>query len=66
MKFLSKYRRHKFATPMLLVIALSTLGFTFSAATASPAKSELSASAKSTLIAEGKRYFLKDVHHVMD
>jgi ubiquinol-cytochrome c reductase cytochrome c subunit len=59
MKFLSKYRRHKFATPMLLVIALSTLGFTFSAATASPAKSELSASAKSTLIAEGKEIFLK-------
>jgi ubiquinol-cytochrome c reductase cytochrome c subunit len=59
MKFLSKYRRHKFATPLLLVIALSTLGFTFSAATASPAKSELSASAKSTLIAEGKEIFLK-------
>lgn len=59
MKYLSKYRRHKFATPMLIIIALSSLGFTFSAATASPAKSELAASVKSTLIAEGKEIFLK-------
>ena len=59
MKKLSKYRRHKFATPVLIVVALSALGFTFSAATAAPAKSTLAASAKSTLIAEGKELFLK-------
>jgi ubiquinol-cytochrome c reductase cytochrome c subunit len=59
MKKLSKYRRHKFATPVLIIVALSTLGFTFSAATAAPAKSTLAASAKSTLIAEGKEIFLK-------
>ena len=59
MKKLSKYRRHKFATPVLIVVALSALGFTFSAATAAPAKSTLAASAKTTLIAEGKELFLK-------
>jgi ubiquinol-cytochrome c reductase cytochrome c subunit len=59
MKRLSKFRRHKFATPVLILVALSSLGFTFSAATAAPAKSTLAASAKSTLIAEGKELFLK-------
>jgi ubiquinol-cytochrome c reductase cytochrome c subunit len=59
MKRLSKLRRHKFATPVLILVALSSLGFTFSAATAAPAKSTLAASAKSTLIAEGKELFLK-------
>jgi ubiquinol-cytochrome c reductase cytochrome c subunit len=59
MKFLSKYRRHKFATPLLLVIALSALGFTFSAATAAPASNTMSASAKSTLVEEGQAIFLK-------
>ncbi len=59
MKRLSKYRRHKFATPVLIIVALSILGFTFSAATAAPAKSTLAASEKSTLIAEGKEIFLK-------
>ena len=59
MKFLSKYRRHKFATPLLLVIALSALGFTFSAATAAPVSNTMSASAKTTLIEEGQTIFLK-------
>ena len=59
MKFLSKYRRHKFATQLLLVIALSALGFTFSAATAAPASNTMSASAKSTLVEEGQTIFLK-------
>jgi ubiquinol-cytochrome c reductase cytochrome c subunit len=58
-KYLSKYRRHKFAKPLLLLIALASIGFTFSAATAAPSKSGLSASEKSTLIAEGKEIFLK-------
>lgn len=59
MKFLSKYRRHKFALPLLLTLALAGLGFTFSAATAAPAKNTMSASAKTTLIAEGQQIFLK-------
>ena len=59
MKRLSKFRRHKLATPLLILVALSSLGFTFSAATAAPAKSTLAASAKTTLIAEGKELFLK-------
>ncbi|CAB4552822.1 unannotated protein [freshwater metagenome] len=59
MKKLSSLRKHKFALPVLILVALSSLGFTFSAATAAPAKSQLAASAKSTLIAEGKELFLK-------
>ncbi len=59
MKKLSTLRKHKFALPVLILVALSSLGFTFSAATAAPAKSQLAASAKSTLIAEGKQLFLK-------
>ena len=59
MKKLSKFRRHKFATPVLILVALSSLGFTFSAATAAPAKSTMSASAKSTMVEEGKALFLK-------
>ena len=59
MKFISKYRRHKFATPVLLLVALSALGFTFSAATAAPNQSAAAASARSTLIEEGKEIFLK-------
>ena len=59
MKYISKYRRHKFATPVLILIALATLGFTFSAATAAPAESTFAASAKTTLIEEGKSIFLK-------
>ncbi len=59
MKKLSTLRKHKFALPVLILVALSSLGFTFSAATAAPAKSQLAASAKSTLIAEGRELFLK-------
>ncbi len=59
MKKLSSLRKHKFALPVLILVALSSLGFTFSAATAAPAKSQLAASAKSTLIAEGRELFLK-------
>lgn len=59
MKKLSKFRRHKFATPVLILVALLSLGFTFSAATAAPAKSTMAASAKSTLVEEGKALFLK-------
>ena len=59
MKFISKYRRHKGALPILIMLALTGLGLTFSAATAAPAKNTMSASAKSTIIEEGKEIFLK-------
>jgi ubiquinol-cytochrome c reductase cytochrome c subunit len=59
MKFLSKYRRNKFAKPLLLMFALLTLGFTYSVATAAPASNSMSASAKTTLIEEGQTIFLK-------
>jgi ubiquinol-cytochrome c reductase cytochrome c subunit len=59
MKFLSKYRRNKFAKPLLLMFALLTMGFTYSVATAAPASNSMSASAKTTLIEEGQTIFLK-------
>jgi len=59
MKFISKYRRRKGALPILIMLALTGLGLTFSAATAAPAKNSMSASAKSTVIEEGKEIFLK-------
>ena len=59
MKFISKYRRHRFAAPLLLMTALAALGFTYSVATAAPAKNSMSASAKATLIEEGQTIFLK-------
>ena len=59
MKFISKYRRNKFAKPLLLMFALLTLGFTYSVATAAPASNSMSASAKTTLIEEGQTIFLK-------
>ena len=59
MRFISKYRRHKGALPILIMLALTGLGLTFSAATAAPAKNTMSASAKSTIIEEGKEIFLK-------
>jgi len=59
MKFISKYRRHKGALPILIMLALTGLGLTFSAATAAPAKNTMTASAKSTIIEEGKEIFLK-------
>lgn len=59
MKFISKYRRHKLAIPFLLAVALGGLGFTFSIASATEATNSMSASERSTLIAEGKEIFLK-------
>jgi len=41
------------------MLALTGLGLTFSAATAAPAKNTMTASAKSTIIEEGKEIFLK-------
>ena len=59
MKFLSKYRRHKLATPLLLLFALFGIGLTFSVASATEAPKAVNAQAKSTLIEEGQQIFLK-------
>ena len=59
MKFISKYRRHKFATPLLLLFALFGVGLTFSVASATEAPTTVDAAARSTLIAEGQQIFLK-------
>ena len=58
MKRLSRYRRHRAAAPMLLVLALLSIGTTFSVASATPSKSEL-VLARSAMIEEGKELFLK-------
>ena len=44
MKFLSKYRRHKLATPLLLLFALFGIGLTFSVASATEAPKGVNAS----------------------
>ena len=56
-KKLSRYRRHRFAGPALLIVALITLGTTFQVASAVPSSSQKEATPKSTLIEEGKRIF---------
>ncbi len=58
LKRLSRFRRHRATAPLLLVLALLSIGATFSvagAATSTP----LSAAEKSALIDEGKQLFLK-------
>ena len=58
MKRLSRFRRHRAVAPLLLVLALFSIGTTFSiagAATSTP----LTAAEKSALIDEGKQLFLK-------
>ncbi|MGA0079163.1 MAG: c-type cytochrome [Candidatus Nanopelagicus sp.] len=59
MRFISKYRKHKLAKPLLLLFSLCALGFTFSIATAAPASNSMAADARSTLIEEGQQIFLK-------
>ena len=59
MKFLSKYRRHKLATPLLLFFALFGIGLTFSVASATEAPKAVNAQFKSSLIEEGQQIFLK-------
>ena len=56
-KKLSRYRRHRFAGPALLIVALITMGTTFQVASALPNSSKMETTAKSTLIEEGKRIF---------
>jgi len=62
----SKYRRHKFAGPVLVVAALLTIGSAFSIASALPSATKTSASVTTTQIAEGKKYSRQDVLHAMD
>ena len=58
MKRLSRYRRHKAAAPLLLVIALLAIGTTFSVASAT-VKQSPTTFARSAAIDEGKQLFLK-------
>lgn len=58
MKRLSRYRRHRFVGPTLLVFALLMIGTTFSVATAGTRQS-VSALARSTAVDEGRQIFLK-------
>ncbi len=53
----SKYRRHKYAGPVLVVAALLTIGSAFSIASALPSATKMTAAATTTQIAEGKKIF---------
>jgi ubiquinol-cytochrome c reductase cytochrome c subunit len=57
-KRLSRYRRHRFAGPVLLVFALFMIGTTFSVANASSRQSQ-TALARTTAVAEGRLIFLR-------
>jgi ubiquinol-cytochrome c reductase cytochrome c subunit len=57
-KRLSRYRRHKAAAPLLLVIALLAIGTTFSVASAT-VKQSSTTFARTAAIDEGKQIFLK-------
>ena len=56
-KKISRYRRHRFAGPALLVVALISLGATFQVASALPSTTRMETTVKSTQIEEGKRIF---------
>ena len=58
MKRLSRYRRHRFAGPVLLVFALFMIGTTFSVASAST-RASTNALARTTAIQEGQQIFLR-------
>ena len=59
MKRLSRYRRHRFAAPALIIAALISIGTTFSIATALPSQQRMEASSQTTLIKEGKQIFTR-------
>jgi ubiquinol-cytochrome c reductase cytochrome c subunit len=59
MKRLSRYRRHKFATPALIIVSLLTIGTTFSIASALPNQQKMEATSQSTMVEEGKQIFLR-------
>jgi ubiquinol-cytochrome c reductase cytochrome c subunit len=56
---LNKFRRNRFAGPVLVVAALLTVGSAFSIASALPSAQKSEVSAQSTLVDEGKQIFLK-------
>ena len=58
MKKLSSLRRARFASPLLLIVALFSIGTTFSMASASD-EAKLTVDQRSAQIAEGKQIFLK-------
>ncbi len=55
----NRFRRNKFAGPVLVVAALLTIGSAFSIASALPSAQKTEVSAQSTLVDEGKQIFLK-------
>ena len=59
MGFISKYRRHRFAGPLLLLAGLLFVGFGYTVAQAASEEVALSSSDKATLIAEGKEIFAR-------
>ena len=59
MKFISKYRRHRFAAPLLLLAGLLFVGFGYTVAQAASEEAVLTSSDKATLIAEGKEIFAR-------
>lgn len=59
MKNLSRYRRHRFAAPLLLLFALFLIGITFNVASATSNEESASIFSRSAAIAEGKQIFLK-------
>lgn len=58
MKYLSRYRRHRFAGPLLLAFALLIAGISFSVAQAQTVTTTISGD-KATLISEGKEIFAR-------
>jgi ubiquinol-cytochrome c reductase cytochrome c subunit len=59
MKRLSRYRRHRFAAPALIIAALISIGTTFSIATALPSQQRMEVSSQTTMIQEGKQIFAR-------
>lgn len=59
MKYLSRFRRHRFAGPLLLSFALVIAGITFSVAQAQTVTTTTVSGDKATLIAEGKEIFAR-------
>lgn len=58
MRRLSRYRRHRFAGPVLLAFALFMIGTTFSVASAT-SRTSVNSLARTTAISEGRQIFLK-------
>ncbi len=59
MRFISKYRRHRFAGPLLLLAGLLVVGFSYTVAQAASQNVVSNPSDKATLIAEGKEIFAR-------